>query len=396
MGNGMAYRITRAEGSYYWDSEGRKHLDFIGDVGPMLLGHNNPFVINNLLKYLDSKPDSMDVMSLRHITAAFAHNLNLVVPELPRTVVCGGGGAEAVETIIKMCQVAAGRTKQGKKRILSTSNSFHGKTAGAVFTGGKDIWQRWQVPVPGHVYVPYGDAAAAEEELKKGDIILFIAEPIQGEGGIIVPPDDYFYKIRELCDKYDTYFILDEIQAGSCRTGSIFAHKFYKDLVPDGFTFAKAMSAGVLPVAGVQAKEDLYMAAYGDPDSCMMHTATYQDNLISAAVGLSALQFMLENDVPGQIRRDSVYYWDGLRKIQQKYPEFLVDARGRGYMSGLQFSGKADEVGKYLAEDHMIQTMTTINNDTTLRIYPNICTTVEDFDWFFDALEKTIKKVFNA
>jgi putrescine aminotransferase len=301
--------------------------------------------------------------------------------------------------VLKLCRIASARAKKNRTRILSTLNSFHGKTAEAVHTGGKDIWQRWQRPLPDHTYVPYGDWIAAEEELRKEDVILFIAEPIQGEGGIVVPSDDYFPKMRELCDKYDAYFILDEIQSGSCRTGYLMAHKYYEGLHPDAFTFAKAISDGVLPVSGVQVKDSLYLAAYGDYDSAMMHTATYQDNNMSAAVALASLQYMLEHDVPALVRENSKYIRAGLEKLQAQYPDILSEVRGRGFMIGLQFGkdadgvGYANRIGQTLAEKYLIQTMTSINNDTILRAYPNIWSTQEDFDWFFDGLEKSFLAV---
>jgi putrescine aminotransferase len=368
LDGGLSFHIVKAEGSYLWDSDGNKRLDFIGCVGVYMLGHNNPFILEQLQKYLASKPLTMDPMALKQIAASFAHDMSLITPELPRTVLCGGGGSEANEAVLKMCRIAAARTKKGKKRVISTTNSFHGKTEGSVFTGGKDVWQRWQDPVPGHTYVPYGDWQAAEEEFKKGDCILFIAEPIQGEGGIVAPPDEYFPKIRELCDKYDVYMVMDEVQAGSCRTGYIWAHKYYEGLVPDAFTFAKAISDGVLPVSGVQAKEDLYLAAYGSPESAMMHTATYQDNNVSGAVALASLQYMIENDVPGLVKEKSKYIFNGLTEIQKKYPDILKEIRGRGFMIGLKFGANANEIGRVLAQEHFIQTMTSINDDTKTRI----------------------------
>lgn len=396
---GLTFHITRAEGCHIWDADGNKRLDFIGDVGVYILGHNNPFIREGVLRYLATNPLSMDPMALKPVTAAFANNMAQITPELTRTMTNGGGGAEAVEAALKMCRIAAGRTKKGKTRVVSALNSFHGKTLGAVNAGGKDSWRRWQAPMPGHTYVPFGDADALEKELAKGDVIMFLAEPIQGEGGIVVPPDDYFYKVRELCDKYDTYMVLDEVQAGSSRTGYIWAHKYYPGLVPDAFTFAKGISDGVLPVSGLQAKESLYMAAYGSEESAMMHTATYQDNNISACVALMSLQYMIENDVPGKVRERSTYIFDGLNKIQQEHPDVLEEVRGRGFMIGLKFGtdkhgvGYAPEVGTILAQKHLVHTMTSTNNDTILRVYPNIATTKDDFDWFLDALEQTIKEV---
>lgn len=399
LAGGLTFDIKRAEGCYIWDAEGNKRLDFIGCVGVYLLGHNNPFIVENVRKYLATKPLTMDPLALKPITAAFAHDMALVTPELTRTIVNGGGGAEAVEAVLKLVRIAAGRNHPERKRIVSTLNSFHGKTLGAVSAGGKDVWRRWQPVIADHTYVPYGDLDAVEAEFKKGDVIAFIAETIQGEGGVVVPPDDYFPTIRRLCDEYDVYMIMDEVQAGSCRTGYVWAHQYYEGLVPDAFTFAKGMSDGVLPVSGIQVKDSLYREAYGSYDSAMMHTATYQDNNISAAVALSALQYMIEHDVAGQVREKSKYIFAKLEEIHQKYPDVIAEIRGRGFMIGLKFGVDADGVGyanrvaAVMAQKYHVHTMTSTNDDTILRVYPNITTTEADFDWFIDAFDKAVRDV---
>jgi len=391
--------VFKAEGAYFWDYEGNKHLDFIGSVGPALMGLNNPFVVESVKKYLDCKFMTMDPLMIHQTTAAFSHNMALITPELTRTVICCGG-AEANETLLKMLKIAAYRTKKGKSRMLTTINAFHGKTAATVNLGGKAKWRQYQGPdLPGHVHVPYGDWKAAEEELKKGDIIAFLAEPIQGEGGIVVPPDDYLPKMRELCDKYDAYFCLDEVQAGTGRTGYYWAHQYYEGLVPDAFSFAKGMSDALIPVGGIQAKDELYMAAYGSEETAFFHTATYQDNQVSGITALAVLQYMVENDIPALIRENSKYIIDGLNKLQAKYPNVLKGIRGRGYMLGMEFG--ANKAGEYytvpvcsvLANKYRVHTMFSINDERICRCYPNVATTNEDFDWFLRDLENSIKDV---
>lgn len=153
LAGGLTFDIKRAEGCYVWDADGNKRLDFIGCVGVYLLGHNNPFIVENVHKYLATKPLTMDPLALKPITAAFAHNMALVTPGLTRTIVNGGGGAEAVEAVLKLVRIAAGRNHPERKRIVSTLNSFHGKTLGAVSAGGKDVWRRWQPVISDHTYV---------------------------------------------------------------------------------------------------------------------------------------------------------------------------------------------------------------------------------------------------
>ena len=145
MAIGAGDVAVKAEGAYWWDVNGVKHLDFIGSVGPALLGLNNPFVVEKVKKYLDAHLITMDPLMLHQTTAAFSHNMSLITPYLPRTVVCCGG-AEAVETLLKMVRLASYRTKKGRTRMLSTNNAFHDKTQATVNLGGKAKWRMWQGP----------------------------------------------------------------------------------------------------------------------------------------------------------------------------------------------------------------------------------------------------------
>ncbi|MGI5892379.1 MAG: aspartate aminotransferase family protein [Bacillota bacterium] len=392
--------IVKAEGCYLWDVDGNKHLDFIGDVGVYCLGINNPFIIGEVQKYLATKPLTMDPLMIHQTTAAFAHNMAMLTPELTRTVICGGGGMEANETMLKMVLVASGRKKPGKKRMLTTLNSFHGKSLAAVNLGGKPKWRNWMEDLPNFSYVPFGDLEAAAEELKKGDVIAFMAETIQGEGGIHVPPDDYFPGIRKLCDETDTYMLYDEVQAGTCRTGDLWAWQYYGDkAIPDAFSFAKGISDGILPVGGVQAKDDLYMAAYGSFESCFMHTATYQDNQISGAVANAAIQFIIENDVCNVIKENGKYLKGQIEALQSKYPNVIKDVRGRGYMIGIEFGTNSKgeyytiPVSALMANKYRVHTMFSSNDERVVRVYPNFAATKEDFAWYLDVFEKAINEI---
>jgi len=399
---GLSDVIVKAEGCHLWDADGNEHLDFIGDVGVYCLGINNPLITQRVKEYLDSKPLTMDPLMFHQTTAAFAHNMNMMVPEFEKTVVCGGGGMEANETMIKMAMIAAYRTKEGKKRFVTTQNSFHGKSSLTVQMAGNDAWKAWQNPLSTDYYVnvPYGDWQAVEEEFKKGDVIAFMAETVQGEGGINIPPDDYFPKIRELCDKYDVYMLLDEVQAGTCRTGYLCAWQYYGDkAIPDAFSMAKAISDGQLPVGVCEARKFLYDAAYGSEESAMMHTATFQDNQISGAVANASLEFILAENVPERIREKGAEVIAKLQEIGAKYPQLIKEIRGRGFMIGIEFvENDADPpysiaVSATMAIKHRVHVMTSINKASVVRVYPNITSTDEDFEWLYKAFEETLAEV---
>ena len=160
-------------------------------------------------------------------------------------------------------------------------------------------------------------------------------EPIQGEGGIIVPPEGYLTQVRELCDKYDTYFVADEIQAGCARTGKMWAVD-HEGVVPDCLTFAKGFSGGLIPFGGYICKEELYEAAYGSVETCFHHTATYQENGISAAAGLASLEYILEHDLISAAAEKGEYFIGELKRIGEKYPGIFKEIRGKGLMIGLE------------------------------------------------------------
>jgi len=396
---GMGICAQKAEGCYLWDMQGRKHLDFGCAVGVYSLGFNNPWLIEHIKKFYAGKKIVFDPMSIRLVTSSFAKNMSLVTPELTKTVVAGGGGMEANETMLKMAKVASYRTKKGKSRMISMDRSFHGKSQGTLGVSGQEGLKAFQgPPVPGTTLVPYGDLVALEAELSKGDVIAVLAETLQCND-FVVPPENYFYGVRELCDKYDAYMLLDEVQCGGCRTGEQWAFQYYPGLVPDAFSWAKGMSGGILPASGCQAKESLYLAAYGAPESCALHTATFQDNNVSGAAALGALQFMIENNVAEKFKTEGAYFISKLNEIQAKYPDLLTEVKGRGYCIGLVIADNKDgesyafDVINTMSNKHLIHITTCGQREEICKIYPNYATTREDFDWFLNALDDTLKEI---
>ena len=201
-------RFVKAAGMQVWDEDGNVYLDFLGAYGALNLGHNPPAAQRGL-EQAQELPNLLQA-SLNGMAAALAHNIAQVTPgKLGRTFFCNSG-AEAVEGALKMARIATGR-----QRIIYCEGAFHGKTLGALSVTGRSKYQQPFAPlIPGCQAIPYGDVIALENELARGDVAAFIVEPIQGEGGVIVPPEGYLAKVRELCSRYGTLFIADEIQTG--------------------------------------------------------------------------------------------------------------------------------------------------------------------------------------
>ena len=247
--------FVKADDFKFYDENGVEHIDMISAVGVCSAGNNNRYIWGEICKVVDSGQFTMGVVSLHNVPAAFAANMARLSPGGQLTkMATATGGAEAIENALKLVKLAT-RDKPHLTHILSCEGAFHGKTTGAVTVGGKDLWRQWVtgLPTAAHDYVPFGDAAALEAALKKGIYKAFFFEPIQGENGIKVPPAGYYKKIRELCDKYDCLMVDDEIQAGTGRTGKLWCIE-WEDVVPDVLVFAKGVSGGLIPFAGILAK----------------------------------------------------------------------------------------------------------------------------------------------
>jgi len=407
---GNAKYFVKAEGCKFIDYEGKEHLDMIGAVGVCSVGNNNEFVWNEIKKVFDSKQYMMGTVAFHNVASAFAANMAKLSPGGQLTKMgTSTGGAEAIEGTIKLVKLAS-RNKKNKEgnRILACEGAFHGKTTGAVSVGGKEKWRMYQHPVMECVdHVPYGDAEALEKVLGTGKYIAFYVEPIQGEGGIIVPPVGYLKKARELCTKYDTIMVVDEIQTGCGRTGKLWCCE-HEGIVPDVIAFAKGFSGGLIPFGGYICKEEIYEAAYGSAETAFHHTATYQENGLSAAAGIATLQFLFENNLIEAAGEKGEYFMGELRKIQEKYPTVIKEIRGKGLLIGMEFHkmkpGFEEKYGatyayiveSALVDKYRIQTVFTINNDAVFRFLPPLTISKEDIDYAVQAFNDCVHEAWKA
>ncbi|GKW26349.1 aminotransferase class III-fold pyridoxal phosphate-dependent enzyme [Pectobacterium polonicum] len=403
--DGHAKYFVRAEGSTFIDDQGEKHLDMIGAVGVVTVGNNNEFVWSCLQKCFDNRLFMMGAISYHNVAAALAHNMALLSPQGKLTKMgTATGGAEAIEGMIKLVKLGT-RHKAHKTHLLATLGAFHGKTSGAVSLGGKDKWRAGQQPTLGNIdHVTYGSIPELEGALATGKYKAFVVEPIQGEGGIIVPPAGYLKAARELCDRYDTLLVLDEIQCGAARTGKFWCCE-HDDVVPDCIVFAKGLSGGLVPFGGYLCTENLYEAAYGTIETCYHHTATYQENTLSAAAALGSLQFIIEHDLCGMAERKGALMMQRLYDIQARHPQVIKEVRGKGLMIGIEF-GRLPEalqasMGEYysmaiaglLVEKWRIQVNFTINNLAVFRFLPALTISEEELDYALNAFESALISV---
>lgn len=392
--------FVKAQGQYVWDDEGNRYIDFLGGYGALNLGHNHPEVI----KAIDAIKDKPSILqaSLNRLAAGLAHNLAQISPKGLKHVFFSNSGAEAVEAALKLARISTGR-----RFFVYCSNSFHGKTFGALSVTGREKYRKPFEPLLQDVReIPYGDVSALEVALKQRDVAGFIVEPIQGEGGIIVPPDGYLKSVRELCSKYGTLFIVDEIQTGFGRTGTMFACQ-REGVIPDIMCLAKSLGGGIMPIGATIATEDVWEKGYGGMEKCLLHTSTFGGNSWAMAAGIAAIDVIVRDNLPEEAKRKGEYLLDRLNALKEKH-KLIKDVRGRGLMVGVEFNqpeggilnkitgGSVSKIsGEYLGSlvagellnRYKIITAYTLNNPNVIRLEPPLIVAKEDIDTIVDALD---------
>lgn len=402
-------RYVRAEGVYVWDESGKQYLDFLGGFGALNFGHNHPR-INAAVQDVADLPNLLQA-SLGPLSAVLAHNLAQITPgDLCRTFFCNSG-AEAVEGALKLAKAAS-----GKKRIIYCESSFHGKTMGALSVTGRDKYQTpFQPLVPYCEAVPFGETTALEEKLQAGDVAAFIVEPIQGEGGIRIPPRGYLTEVRRICGKYAAYLVVDEIQTGFGRTGRVFACED-EGIIPDIMCIGKSLGGGVMPLAAFTTTDKIWDLAFGGFEKCQIHTSTFGGNTRASAAGIAAIQIMVDDDLAAQARDKGAYLLNRLRQVQDKYPSLIKEVRGKGLLVGIEFNqlaeglldkitgGRLNQIaGEYLGAlvagellNKGIITAYTLNNPNVIRFEPPLVVSEEHLDRMVDALEDIFKHYHSA
>ena len=350
------------EGAYIYDQDGRPLLDFLGGYGVFSLGHRHPKVIAAVVDQLGRMPLSGKAF-FSSVAADLAEKLAQISPgNLQYTFFCNSG-AEAVEASLKFARVATGRTK-----IISTQGSFHGKTFGALSVTGRDKYRKPFEPlVPDVTFVPFGDARAAAAVIN-ADTACMIVEPIQGEGGIQVPPDGYLTELRRACDRAGALLIVDEVQTGLGRTGKLFACE-HDGVVPDLMPLAKCLGGGVMPIGAVLGTPAVWEAVFSE--NPLIHTSTFGGGGLACAAGLATLKVIEEEGLVARSAKMGAALLGELKKVAARHSDLISEVRGRGLMVGLEF--QMDEVGELVVAQLLKRNVIvayTLNNPRVLRFEP--------------------------
>ncbi|MEN6326194.1 MAG: aminotransferase class III-fold pyridoxal phosphate-dependent enzyme [Syntrophomonas sp.] len=387
-----------AKGSYLTDESGIQYLDFIAQYGAVPFGYNPDFLWNALNELREKNTPSLVQPSLPGEALKLANLLAECSPgDLCFCTFCQSG-TEAVEAAIKLA-----RSSTGREIIISTTNSFHGKTLASLSATGKSSYQNpFCAPAPGFVYIPYNDLQALQAIIEEYNdkIAAFIVEPVQGEGGIIVAQPGYLLGAQQICRQNQVLFIVDEIQTGLGRTGALFACDHEK-VEPDIMVLSKALGGGLFPLGVCMSTTGVWNDDFG-----MLHSSTFANNNVTCAIGYAVLQRMLQDDrqLIGEVAGKGIYLLEKMNELHGKFPQVIKEVRGLGLMAGMEFyelndcgsydmAYLADQGGfttllaGFLLNVYHIRVAPYLNNSMTLRLEPTLTITYEEIDRVMKTLE---------
>jgi acetylornithine/succinyldiaminopimelate/putrescine aminotransferase len=324
-------RFTRAEGTSLFDENGRKITDFLAGFGVHNIGHNHPRLIRRMHETLDAIEPSMLNVDAPLPVAQLAERLcHVAHPDLCR-VVFTSSGAEATEVAIKTARAATGRST-----LVACDGAWHGLTTGSIsLMGDADHRQRLGPLLPDVIHVPFGDATALKETCRKHKPAAFFVEPIQGEGGIRVPPPEYLGEASRICRKHGCLLVIDEIQTGLGRAGRMFATDF-ADSLPDILLIGKALSGGVVPVAACMMTAAAWSRAFSGPTRCNQCMSTFSGGRLAMAAGLETLNIVEDEHLADRACELGGVLLDGLQELARKH-SVIREVRGRGLLVGVEF-----------------------------------------------------------
>jgi ornithine--oxo-acid transaminase len=399
---GFDEQYVSAKGSYVYDASGRAYLDFHTGEGFASLGHNHPGVREVLHATLDA--DLLDGVQIHYspLAGMLAEALSERLPGELDAVFFTSAGAEAVDSAMKFARAATGRP-----HFISCENSFHGVTLGPLSLVGDEFFKEGFGPLlPGCARVPFGDLDRLESELRTKDVAAFFVEPIQGRM-VTLPPDGYLQGAQELCRRYGTMFVVDEIQTGLGRTGKWFALEHW-NLEPDFVLVGKALSGGYMPVAAMVTTRAIFQKAVGTLERSYVHQSTYGRNRLSMAAGLAAMRIVERDRLVENAAQISSVLQDGLAELQQRY-EIVKQIRASGLMIGIELQAPSSRVAKLnwrlihmaseglfpqlivipLHRDHRVITMAAGKNDV-IKLLPPLTLSEGEAQVFLRALDAVL------
>jgi len=374
--------ISQAEGCWVWDPEGKKYLDMLSSYSAINHGHRHP----EILKAIQVQCEKVTLTSRAFHNDKLCFLLKKIAEICKKEKVLPmNSGAEAVETALKAIRKWAYTVKgipENKAEIIVSANNFHGRTITIVSFSTEDQYKEGFGPfTPGFKTIPYGDLDALKEAINE-NTAAFFTEPIQGEGGIVVPPEGFLKQAKELCEKHNILFAVDEIQTGLARTGKMFAFE-HEGIDPDIIVIGKALGGGVYPVSAM-ACDNHIMDVFKPGD----HGSTFGGNPLAAAIGIRSLELIEELDLINQSHEKGEYFRNELRKIN--HPQFK-DIRGKGLLIGLELKDGEKTAHDYCEELMDEGVLCKDTHHTVIRFAPPLVITKEEMDFALDKIRKVFQ-----
>lgn len=371
---------VRSSGTRVYDEQGEPYLD-CGGYGVFIVGHCHPAIVHAVKAQLERHPLATRLL-LNPELAKAAQMLAAVAPPGLQHVCFTNSGTEATELGLKLARL------NGKRRVVATRGGFHGKTLGALSVTGHPGYQKPFEPLlPGVRFVPFGDPDELRRAVARGvGACCVIMEPVQGEGGVVVPPPGYLRAVREICTKNDALLILDEIQTGLGRLGAWWGAD-REGVVPDVLLVGKGLSGGAVPVGATLASPAAYAALNRDP---FLHTSTFAGNPLAMAAAQAAIRVIQEEGLVARANELGARLLGALRGVlADACPDLVVDVRGVGLLIGIEFAAEA-LAGEFMLEllRRRVIASHALNAHRVVRLTPPAVLTDEDCNWLLGAVHE--------
>lgn len=392
----------RGQGQYLYDKDGERYLDLLSGFGVFALGRNHPTVRDSLKAVLDSDLPNLVQLDVSTLAGILAERLVRYVPHLEK-VFFANSGTESVEASLKFARAATGRDG-----IVYCGHAYHGLSYGALSVNGDEIFRAgFGSLLPNCAEVPFNDLAALERALASRTNAAFIVEPIQGKG-VIVPDDDYLRGALELCRKYGTLFIADEIQTGLGRTGRFLACEHW-GIEPDMVLLSKSLSGGHVPSGAVLTRKWIFDRVFDRMDRAVVHGSTFSKNDLAMAAGLAALTVIDSEGLMQNAERQGARLRSAFEAMIQRH-ELVKAVHGKGLMLGIEFGAPRSLALKAswnlletansglfcqlivipLLKEHRILTQVAGHGSHTIKLLPPLIISDEDCDWIERSFEAVI------
>jgi acetylornithine/succinyldiaminopimelate/putrescine aminotransferase len=395
---------VRGEGCYLYDDHGERYLDLLAGFGVYALGRSHPGVKQALHQALDLDLPNMIQMDCALLPGLLAEQLVARAHDgIGRAFLCNSG-TEAVEAAIKFARYATKRSK-----VVFCDHAFHGLSTGALsLNGGEQFKEGFGPLLPDTIEVPFGDIEALRRQLRRGDVAAFVIEPIQGKG-VNVATEAYWHEVAELCRRYKTLLVADEVQTGMGRTGRFFCYEHW-GVRPDIVTVSKALSGGFVPVGAMLCTDDVFLKVFSSMDRMMVHSSTFGRNQLAMVAGLATLQAFDDEDIVDRARRTGESFEKKLQPLLERY-ELLHEVRGKGLMIGLVFGPPTSRALRLrwnavermrsalfsqaivlpLFHRHRILTQVAADNTNVIKLLPPLIAGEQEVDYFVDALDDVLR-----